>query len=636
MNKKLLLTLHLFLFACYTTYAQSPSWQWGARGGSADVGFGGPDESVVDMATDQHGNIYVLSYVLKTALNVDGHSITGYGGQDILITSFKCDGTYRWAKDIGSNSTEYPTALKTDTLGGVYVTGALFCDAVTDHISTDTSWSATSFKTLFLLKYDTAGNYKWFRMPEPDTLTIWSTSSYVNDMDVDGGGNSYMLCNLQAGAFASGAYIVTTPGNYILKYDKNGNFISGNSMQITGSSQLKMKRDFQKNRYYITGYLQGALSFGSYPITNSIFVGCFNNAGTFLWQRQNNFDHGDPTPRAAIDNQHNVYIVGTADVTDTFNGYGMVNAVNVGPLIVKLDTNGLNVWAKNATTNAATFTFSNPTLSNTNEVDLAGQYPGKLKWAGYSDSLMGVGGGYQIFITRFNASTGAVLGMDSLASTPGLNCDATAMVSDNFGNFYIGGDFPNQITVNGTTLTSIGGNSDFFVAKYGTPNCVCVLPTASFTHTGTSAITFTYTGSTTYDSVRWNFGDGGTSTILSPTHTYTASGTYTACIIVYGTCGNDTACQSVTATTTTGIASATSGLNNISIYPNPATEELNITGVSAISAYSISNITGATMQQGKLNTGANSVSLRGYAPGMYILDITGSDGSRIITRVVKE
>jgi PKD repeat protein len=210
------------------------------------------------------------------------------------------------------------------------------------------------------------------------------------------------------------------------------------------------------------------------------------------------------------------------------------------------------------------------------------------------------------------------------------------MVSDKFGNFYVGGDFAVQLTVNGVTLSSAGGGSDFFVAKYGTANCVCVPPTASFTHTGTSAITFTYTGSTTYDSVRWHFGDGGTSTVLSPTHTYTTSGTYTACIIVYGTCGNDTACQTVTASVTTGVASATSGLNSISIYPNPATEELNITGVSAISTYSINNITGATMQHGKLNTGVNSVSLCGYAPGMYILDITGADGSRIITRVVKE
>jgi len=147
MGKKLLFTISILLSTFCIVNAQTPSWQWGKRGGSADAGSGGPDETVVDMATDPHGNIYVLSYVLQTALNVDGHSVIGYGAQDILISSFKCDGTYRWAKDIGSNNDEFPVALKMDTLGGVYVTGALYCDAVADHISTDTSWSATSFKT---------------------------------------------------------------------------------------------------------------------------------------------------------------------------------------------------------------------------------------------------------------------------------------------------------------------------------------------------------------------------------------------------------------------------------------------------------------------------------------------------------
>src|SRR5580700_10448212 len=102
MNKKLLLFAALVL-SVTTSHAQS-SWQWGIRGGSADTYGAGVDETVVDMATDQHGNIYVVSTVLQTALNVDGHSITGYGGQDILISSFKCDGTFRWAKDIGGSS----------------------------------------------------------------------------------------------------------------------------------------------------------------------------------------------------------------------------------------------------------------------------------------------------------------------------------------------------------------------------------------------------------------------------------------------------------------------------------------------------------------------------------------------------
>ena len=77
----------------------------------------------MDMATDPHGNVYVLSTVMQTALNVDGHSITGYGAQDILLTSFTCDGTYRWSKDLGGNMKirDLAAAVKSRYAGrGVY------------------------------------------------------------------------------------------------------------------------------------------------------------------------------------------------------------------------------------------------------------------------------------------------------------------------------------------------------------------------------------------------------------------------------------------------------------------------------------------------------------------------------------
>ena len=330
MNKRIYLIALLLIATGYLTNAQT--WQWGKRGGSADAGSGGPDESVRDMATDPKGNIYVLSYVLQTSLNIDGHAITGWGGQDILLTSFKCDGTYRWSKDIGTNSDDVPIAIKTDTLGGVYIFGQLAGGSLTRHLSSDTSWSSGSYQSMFIMKYDTAGNYKWFVYPQPDTIT--SFGEFLNpdtgplDMDVDGGGNIYLLSNLEPGGYANESYIVASEGINILKYNKNGVFISGNSMQIAYSSSysnLLMKKDFQNGRYYITGSLgSGTLTFAGTPILNSIFIGCFNNSGAFLWQHQNKSNTADPTSRAAIDFQHNIYISSISSGNDTFNTYAII------------------------------------------------------------------------------------------------------------------------------------------------------------------------------------------------------------------------------------------------------------------------------------------------------------------------
>lgn len=44
----------------------------------------------------------------------------------------------------------------------------------------------------------------------------------------------------------------------------------------------------------------------------------------------------------------------------------------------------------------------------------------------------------------------------------------------------------------------------------------------------------------------WDFGDGQTSTSLSPNHTYANFGTYNVCLIATNTCGSDTTCMPVT------------------------------------------------------------------------------------------
>lgn len=53
------------------------------------------------------------------------------------------------------------------------------------------------------------------------------------------------------------------------------------------------------------------------------------------------------------------------------------------------------------------------------------------------------------------------------------------------------------------------------------------------------------TGGTSYF---WDFGDGQTSTQLSPTHTYATFGSYTVCLISTNSCGSDTSCSTINVT----------------------------------------------------------------------------------------
>jgi sugar lactone lactonase YvrE len=76
--------------------------------------------------------------------------------------------------------------------------------------------------------------------------------------------------------------------------------------------------------------------------------------------------------------------------------------------------------------------------------------------------------------------------------------------------------------------------------------------------------------------------------------------------------------------------------NQITIYPNPATETLNIDGITTTTQYSLLNITGNQEQAGTLKAGANSVDIAALPPGVYMLKMSGHDGAVTIKKVVKE
>ncbi len=75
--------------------------------------------------------------------------------------------------------------------------------------------------------------------------------------------------------------------------------------------------------------------------------------------------------------------------------------------------------------------------------------------------------------------------------------------------------------------------------------------------------------------------------------------------------------------------------NNITIYPNPVKDLLHIESKEDASC-KLMTVVGTVLQQGTLNTGGNSISLKTIPVGMYIVEITGSKGNKTITRIVKE
>ena len=76
--------------------------------------------------------------------------------------------------------------------------------------------------------------------------------------------------------------------------------------------------------------------------------------------------------------------------------------------------------------------------------------------------------------------------------------------------------------------------------------------------------------------------------------------------------------------------------NQITVYPNPATEEVSIDGVTTQTKWSLLNINGIIEQTGILKKGNNNINIQYLPPGIYILEMMDEEGNKTIKKIVKE
>jgi PKD repeat protein len=246
----------------------------------------------------------------------------------------------------------------------------------------------------------------------------------------------------------------------------------------------------------------------------------------------------------ATDGYGHLYVSGGgADLKLIYRNDTAFNSLAISPasylaFIMKTDTSGAVRWMQ-------TFSGTNGQgLRNLitmpgNKIAIAGSILGKVKCD--IDSITSYSGEATNPYFTVMDTAGYVHELQQLHA-PGLYDWINITATDRVGSLYLGG----QVTSNiwGGSLSpynSVGGNTDFFITKYGV-DCNCTaMPVSNFTYTlsGTTTVSFTYTGSPG-DSVRWYFGDGSpVVTYSTPAHVFSTSGTFTVRCWVYTSCGRD-------------------------------------------------------------------------------------------------
>ncbi|CAM3626037.1 hypothetical protein FLGE108171_06880 [Flavobacterium gelidilacus] len=300
MKKLLLLT---FLISNITF---SQSFQWGKRGGGNNsISSDERAEQALKIVTDLNNNVYTLSRVTSISLDVDGNTRPFYDSgteYDFVLSSFACDGTYRWSKTIRGFGFEQ-LFMDTDNQGNIYI-GGKFANCVNttylSQIEGDVviSQNPQDCKVMFLVKFDTNGLMQWFKRPQTGSLTPSQGISQAGNfgLEVDNLGNSYWFVAVPPGTYADGAFTSTESSTkfFVFKYDTNGNFISATLLDfiVSGSFGLNLRfyRNPQTGQYYLTSYKANSGSASATlvasTVAGSFFIASFDTTGQKLWHQE--------------------------------------------------------------------------------------------------------------------------------------------------------------------------------------------------------------------------------------------------------------------------------------------------------------------------------------------------------------
>ena len=539
-----------------TTLLNAQQFNW-VRGGGTNVDLSTSSSSQWEqtkyVCTDLNGNVYALSQVSYTTVYAD--TFTGVGSfveLNTLVTSYNCSGQMRWAKLLTcSGDNTLPQSIVVDSLGHVYV-AADFSGYGDVHIGSDTLTPSSHFRE-GIVQFDTNGHFNWLRFAGDNSVASHNgIGGAGNTLSIDRMSNVHLISYMNSNVVLSPGYI-SHMGTYDLMYNPAGTLSSIKKLQLDSTLEIQGATiDKQSSKLYTYGYRN--LNFWTLYGGDSsyhAYLAEFDTARNQVWMDT----LGDPASTSGVqgfsgiapDGAGHLYVSGGADGNLLYQN----NIIGPPPgavgsniaFVMKMDTAGNMIWIEqsNCHYNIADFGL---TLTGNNKVAAVGNFVGLA--SNGADTIYSPTN--TPFLTVLDTS-GTLVALQRIEGD-GFYNRGMAIASDTVGNLYIGGFVSD--TIPDTLIPSyhtVGGNTDFFVLKYGV-DCSCTsMPVAAYTYTvtGFGMVSVNYTGTTTgLDSVVWHFGDGTKALGLSASHTYTVVGTVDLCVTVYTSCGYDIYCDSLT------------------------------------------------------------------------------------------
>ena len=312
------------------------------------------------------------------------------------------------------------------------------------------------------------GNWLWARQATGTALQ--ETMSVATDIS----GNVYAAGYMEFGVGQTMVFDTTVLSDdgeqdiFLVKYNVSGNrqwakHIGGGAVDIANC----ITTDFQGN-VYLTGYFGSpTITFDSITLSSTgvytMFLVKYDSNGNILWARNST---GIAAGNSVVtDNQGNVYLTGTyASTTISFGAFTLVGmGTSWDVFVVKYDTNGNPIWATSGV-------GSDNDIANSIAIDASSNVYITGKYSSYTlvfgaSTLTNVGSGIEdIFIVKYDTNGNLVWAK----SEGGSGFDAGNCISTDASGIYVTGQFSSPTISFGPYTFTTTSLADMFLVKYDT------------------------------------------------------------------------------------------------------------------------------------------------------------------------
>ena len=455
----------------------SGDYVWANQFGSSNGDFGR------SVAIDSFNNILVTGDFYGTVDFDPGagtSNLTATVGTDLFVAKYDSSGNYVWAKQLAGGSYEQGRSVAVDFADNVIVSSSFTGTVDFDPGAGFAQLVSAGGDDAFVVKLDSAGNYLWaerfggsgydqsYAAAVDASGNVFITGGFQGTVDFDPGGGTYTL---NAGA---------SQGSFVWQLDSAGAFGWAAAPFVGSSGTGFATATDGSGNVFVTGNFSGTADFDpgneTAILTSAgsadIFVAKFDSAGNYLWAKQLGGTNNDFGYDIAIDSAGNVLVTGEFSGTADFDpGASVANLTSAlgyyDAFIVKLDSNGNYVWAKQFVAQSGSLSESmGLAIDGSDNVVVTGWFQGTADFDPGAGTANLTADNFDVFVVKLNSS-GDYVWANQFGSSNGDFGRSVAV--DSFNNILVTGDFYGTVDFDpgaGTSNLTAAVGTDIFIAKY--------------------------------------------------------------------------------------------------------------------------------------------------------------------------